>query len=206
MKKNIFIAITILVLFVIGYLVINWKSMLLGLAGFNNPKIENAQTVKSWNGLNTEHALLVVASTKINFSYLQENIGVPGIIVFDKEGVPIISSRGDGCQITARNKLKDLGSKEFERANEISGKFLRFDSLFDKFSVIDKSVGHNKIDYDYTVVYTWAKYLPKHSRDMMEAVNQGLADNKAKVLLISLNLDYMDMWTSGTVGDEIDID
>lgn len=115
MKKKILIIIVSITLMGIVYLAIDWKSLLLNMAGFQHPKIENTQTVKSWSGLKTQHDLLLVASTKVNFNYLQENIGVPGIMVFDKNGVLIISNRGEGCQITARNKLKDLGTIEFPK-------------------------------------------------------------------------------------------
>ncbi|MEX0966590.1 MAG: hypothetical protein WD077_05095 [Bacteroidia bacterium] len=126
--------------------------------------------------------------------------------MFDKDGVPIISNRGEGCQITARNKLKDLGIVEFQIPDGTNPGVSSLDSLFARVSNINKSALHNEIGYDYTVVYTWAKYLPEHSIEMMEAVNEGLRENKANVLLISLNLDFIDTWTNGKVGDKIELD
>ncbi|PKL80971.1 MAG: hypothetical protein CVV25_01965 [Ignavibacteriae bacterium HGW-Ignavibacteriae-4] len=206
MKKKIIIISISIALMAIVYLAINWKSLLLNMAGFQQPKIENTETIKSWDGLKTKQDMLLVASTKANFNYLQENIGVPGIMVFNKEGYLIISNRGEGCQITARDKLKDLGKKEFSKSNSKDIGFSNINDFLDRVSNINKAELKNEIGYDYTVVYTWAKYLPEKSIEMMEAVNSGLKRNKAKVLLLSLNLDYIDKWTSGQVGDKIDLD
>lgn len=196
----LFITLIIVVLFFFG------KSILLSFSGIKNPVIESVETIKSTDVIQAKYDWLAGSISKSGFNKLQEQLGVPGIIVFDKNGHALLSNRGEGCQITARSKLKELGLNTKIDSSRATKGFRLFDDLLSNTEVINKGNQSNIEQYKYIVVYTWAKYLPKQSKDMINAVYDGLKDNKDMVLVISLNLDYLNTWENGNIGDKIKFD
>lgn len=210
MKKKIIKG--ILLFFVIGiiYLIFNWKPILLGLSGFQSPLIENEETVSAWiEDKSDGDEWVAIANSKESYNVLQTDFGMPGIMIFDKRGKSIVSSVGEGCQVIAREKLKTLKPNDQIEA-QYSTNSIRYLNDLKKYLEL---LQHNWKDEnaaiaeaDYVAVYTWAKCFPNRSEEMIAAVKEGLKESDAKILVISVNLDLIDSWMEGDVGDKIEFE
>jgi hypothetical protein len=180
------------------------------MSGLTQPRVENRETVAEWlheNGDTT--SILLTAKSKEAYNELNANFGLPVVIVFNKQGRPIISSKGDGCQVVARSKISGLeAGKEYEIAKE----GLAINSLEELMSYFD--VGdeealriRERIEAsDFIAFYSWAKFFPTNSKDMIEAVRDGLKQTDAEVLVLSANLDFIDRWADEQLGEKILMD
>lgn len=201
MKKRIIITVCGLLLASIVTLAFTWQQLLLSLGGYETPQLETPATLSAFaNGHGGANHFIAIASGKKEHSYLQKNFHVPGIIIFNKQLQPINSSASTGCPSTARMFLDSLDASSayavnrknlqlrdmkdvLHRISFIKGDSARFAALLQSDSI------------DFIAVYSWAKFLPSQSGYMMKGVEDA-SGKKKNILVLSLNLDFADRWTT----------
>jgi hypothetical protein len=210
MKKKILLS--LVVLFIIGlvYLIFNWKPILIRFSGFRQPTIESIETVAGWIDTKaSDYELVAVTNSKESFRQMQSDFGIPGIVIFDRNGFPVISSHGEGCQVVARNKLKTIKATDTLEPQFRAISIKHLDDVKQRLKLIHgdwEEVSEKLKGADFIAVYTWAKMFPDRSREMMQAVKEGLQNSNAKIYVISTNLDFMDSWMDGVAGDKVDLE
>ena len=200
MKKKILVAVSLLLFAGLVYLAFNWKPLFLSWAGYVAPKAESTAAIVDYAETHRINApYLAIAAGKREYNYLSKNFGVPGIIIFNKRQLPIKSSAGTSCTGVAHDFLNKLGSVD---SFQVDSSNLSIRSLTDilsrvKFLKQDSAALVSVLsgDGDYIAVHSWAKYLPKQSQALAGVLNK-VDFNKKKIALVSLNLDYSDLWMS----------
>src|SRR5690606_10993437 len=82
--------------------------------GLNPPEIETTETVTNFLQKNgAQYDVLAVPRDMKDFKMLNNNMGVPGVICFNKQMQPIKSSHGEGCPTTARKFAGNLDATNY---------------------------------------------------------------------------------------------
>lgn len=146
-----------------------------------------------------KYQLLAISNSEESFFFLNENVGNPGVVFFNKTLQPILSSHEVGCPKVARSFVADLDKNKTYPEDAKSLSFHSLDSLISKIKIISgDSIAFKQAlsakDFDYVAVYGWSKMLPDQSATMMQIGDEATVNKKAKILIISLNLDYSKEW------------
>jgi hypothetical protein len=194
MKKK-FVGLLVFVLIVITALAIykNWQSKQFGLV---NPELETIISVSKFKSSLNLPGLLVCAKNKNDFEYLNQFFKPGDIWVFDGNGkiqdVNFENIGGSCYSDVIKNIENNFNFSEVNIDSEFASKNY-LDSLLEKTKFQNDSVAIDKKNYDYIIVYSWAKYL-KASYDNNDLVKQlgRLTKDKKRILVISVNMDYID--------------
>jgi hypothetical protein len=188
-------------------LAFTWKQLILELGGYETPQLETAASFSLFAESNggTAH-FMAVAADKMDYKYLQKGFGVPGLVVFNKQGQPVNSSASTGCPTTARHFLDTINAFD---TYEVNRKNLRLQDVGDVLQRISFVKGDSarfaallqSDSIDYIAVYSWAKFLPAQSGYMMKGINE-TSGKKKNILVLSLNLDFPDLWMTQAEVDE----
>lgn len=200
MKKKIIIATCVLLLAGMVTLAFTWQRLLLKMGGYETPQLETTATIAGYAAQHSGSHFLAIANDKDAHAYLRKSFGVPGLVVFDKQLLPIGSSAATGCPGTARYFLDTLRPGGGYAINRMG---LKLQDMHDVTSRICFVHGDSarflqllrSDSIDYVAVYAWAKFLPAQSVYMMEGV-EASSRRKKNILVLSLNLDYADRWTT----------
>lgn len=196
-KKRLLITLPIL-LVIIGAMY--WKSILLWMGGFHMPELETKESVRSYiESRSAVYHALVIPDDSLDANYLHKNFHTPGIIFFDTSLRPIKSSSGEGCPKSAAAFIKELNrSKQYEADySKIEVKDL--DDVLNKVVWVNGDEAKlnamiREKDFDYIAVYSWIKFLPDQSDLMMKIGEHARENHNAKILVVSLNLDFVKEW------------
>lgn len=196
-KRTLIILSPVLLLIIAG--VLFRKPILLKIGGFKQPQIETVADIEQYS---KEHNIvcnaLATPTDSIAFKQLNKNLHIPGVIFFNKASLPVKSSNGTGCPKVAKSFISNI--KEHD-VTEIDTSNLTMSQLSEYIAQLN-ILGNNKEEllqqiadnnFDYVVLYTWAKYLPKQSLNMAE-LGKEAADVTKKILVISVNMDFVTNW------------
>lgn len=194
-KKSLFILIPIVL--VIAFLILTSKPVRLLMGGFKEPEVEKVENIQAFAQAYRKD-ILAVCNSKNSFQTLQKDLeGFPSIFYFDKNLNLIKSSSGTGCPKTGKAFFTQLDkNKAYEKE---PNNVVSLTKILSEIIIIqgDSSELSNKLknkDFDFIILYTWAKMLPKQSKQMMEVGNEAANNTKSKTVVISLNLDYSILW------------
>jgi hypothetical protein len=187
-----------------------WKNIALYIFGFRTPKVESKESILKYSNEKENVDYVAIASSIEDFNFLHNDFQVPGVIIFNKDMLPIKSSVGTQCPDIARDFIKGLRSDSNYKSDRTNLSLQTFPELISKLSFIKgdssylmQQVYNKKINF--IIVYSWAKHLPRQSQKMMDVIRKyELAKNGMAVL--SINLDFNDRWISKDSLDDMKIE
>lgn len=168
MKKVI---VTSVIILFTGIIVYAYRMpILFKLGGLEQPRVETIGSVKDFLADNSaRYDVLAVAKDSTMYQVLTENIGIPGVIFFNKNRQPIKSSSGTGCPVVARRFAAKLHNATVFNIDTTNLAISRLSNVLDACNILDggKLLAEDVIEnYDYIVVYGWCKFLPGQSVKM----------------------------------------
>jgi hypothetical protein len=191
MKKNLIPILFIAVFFSSCKQIFLWKY------GVKAPRIETQSSILNYakkQGQNPENIFLFRDSLAYN-SFIKDTVfnkAFLSAIVFDKHGSIVDYKDPKSCQWSAVGYIEKL-----KRDTTYS-----VDTTHNFFSVLpslvhlngQSMVNGNPQDYDYIVLFTWAKFIGKINERLF-AINEAAKNNpNASIRVISLNVDMLDSW------------
>jgi hypothetical protein len=195
-RRTLIILATIAI--VVTILVVFWKPILLEISGYTPPKAETPEDIASY-AKGKDYEVLAISNSEESFNLLNQDFGVPGVIFFNNKLQPIESSKGVGCPKEAKSFIDEISSGKEFGLDTTSFHFKSFNELLGRMKVIEgdslllsKQLAEG--DFDYVIVYTWAKILKKQSQAMMKIGTDALKKKGLKILVLSLNLDFSTLW------------
>jgi len=150
-----------------------------------NPKLENSETIKKYCAENNDpYDVLWLPSNKENFeSILNRYPGIPTVLIYDRKNTLLENANGEECQKMLISFFSDSLKYKYKVVNDSSLSYLR-----SRIKPID--TGNLFENYDYVVVYSWVKYVPKITEDLFQRLSAVKATDKRKICFISLNKDW----------------
>lgn len=199
MKKWI---ITTLIIFgvTVAAVAVFWKPLLLKIGGFKTPEVETVASIASYGKEhNLKYDLLAVPKDSMAFKTLNKNFGIPGVIFYNKDLLPVKSSQGTGCPKTAHAFISDINNDTEHTVDSTGLTLTKLYAILNELNIVNgaKEAILQQIaasDFDYVVVYSWAKYLPKQSMQMAELGTEAKGIDKKNILVLSLNMDFVNTW------------
>lgn len=193
MKKKVIIISAILLLLAVGVYAF-WKPILYSLGGLKQPELETVQSISNYAKENkVRYNVLATPTDTVAFNRLNKNLGMPGVIFFNSAHLPLKSSKGTGCPKEAHRFINSMTATHKVDSSQLS--ITDYKDYLPMLEVIDgdkKALADS--NYDYIIVYTWAKYLPKQSLAMAKVGTEAAAMKDKNILVISVNLDFTDNW------------
>jgi hypothetical protein len=184
MKKVIviFIATVILVL-----LFFKWKILLMYAFGFRTPVLEsNVSIQKSYPniGIATERLYISLDSSSFGFC---SKLGAPNILIFNAQKQLIVSGKGKDCVKKAKSEVSSLAKARIYTV-DTSYPATFFTDITSHTKPIDGGLVNDTSHYDFTIIYSWAKYLPGQCKPFFETYK--LVPQNTKVKIMSINIDF----------------
>lgn len=196
MKKAIVISAVIIFTGIIVYAY--RMPILFKIGGLEQPRVETTGSIKDFlAGNSARYHVLAVAKDSVSFRMLSKNIGIPGVIFFNKNRQPIKCSEGIGCPKVARRFASELNSNAIFNIDTSGLTVSQLSEVLDACNVLEgeELLAEDVIKkYDYIVVYGWCKYLPGQSATMAGVGKELLGNKDVSVLVISVNLDFVNTW------------
>jgi len=193
MKKKIIIITVVFIL--ITTTIFAYKKWQNNGFGLINPQIETIESISEFKSQLNLPGVLVHPKNKGSFEYLNQFFRPGDIWVFNGDGKIIdvnFENKGGSCY---SDIIKNIENNYNFSKTKISDEFSSqnfLDSLRIKTENKNANLIINQKDYDYIIVYGWAKYL-KASYDNNGLVDRlgKLTNGKKRVLVISSNIDFM---------------
>lgn len=201
--KILLIVFSLLVVLFIGNKI--WQQQTMDL---KNPELESVQSISEFKlQSHVPGDILLIAKDTISFDDIVDNyFGNGRIWVFDNKGAVLETNVAYSNSFGAcfRNIKNNIIKKDFDFSNStIEPSFLKRDFLKE---LIDNTLlieGVSAVEleadafnaYDYIVVYGWSKYYGmSHKNSQIKEIDEYIKSNDKKVLLIGVNVDYVDYW------------
>lgn len=169
------------------------------------PKYEDSIAVKSF--VLNEKAIyntLFVAKDEKNLGFFTDSIvnHLPAILIFNKDQVNIFADRT--CPWSTIRHLDSLNDLKNDTSITISKK-VTVQKLLAPLAPIAGVWPDEKIvsQYDYFIFYTWAKFVPRLSKKMINDVNKFAEMNSNRVFIGAINLDLQQSWIGKTAGSQL---
>jgi hypothetical protein len=191
MKKHL-IPILIFAMFFSGC-----KQIILWKYGVRDPRIETRESLLKYiqkQGQDPENIYLFRDTLAYN-SFFKDTVFKKAFfsaIVFDKKGSIVDYKDPKSCQWAAVGYIEKLKRDTLYALDTTHNIFTVLPSIV---PLNDRHpVSINQPDYDYTVIFTWAKYIGKLN-DRLFVISEAAKNNKkASIRVISLNIDIQDSW------------
>jgi hypothetical protein len=164
------------------------------------PKYEDPVTVKSFV-LNEEakYNTLFVTKDEKNLDFFTNTIAnhLPAILIFNKDQVNIFADRS--CPWATIRHLDSLNDLKNDTA-VMTDKKVTVQKLVAPLTPIAGTWPDEKTlsQYDYFIFYTWAKFVPKLSKKMINDVNKFAEMNSNRIFIGAINLDLQQSWVEKT--------
>ena len=189
MKKNL------LLLLLILNLASGCKQITIWKYGIRSPKTETPESILDYalkNGQNPENIFLFRDSSGF-FSFFRDSLyktSYFSAIVFDKNERLINFKDTSKCQWTTANEVGKL------KKDTIYPSFLthRLDSVISLLKPLGIDTAGSAEDYDFTVIFTWAKYIGQLNNRLFSIQDASAKNKNARIRVISLNLDMQKSW------------
>jgi len=156
---------------------------------FAEPQKETPASIMAYcKQMNVNYDQLYVLNSEEQFnSFLGKYKHIPGIFVFDKNKYLITTAAKSDCSWTMINFLYDSTIQTKSIADTSV-----FSEIITAFSRIDDP--SRRIDADYYILCSWAKFTPKLTKSLFETINKQKQENKLNVCHILLNVDLQESW------------
>ena len=164
--------------------------LILRISGYYKPPHE--ETRESIIDYSKKHggrydALYCLRSEKSFNELLKVTRNVPAVRIYDNHNRLNYSVSGKNCPWATVAAIDSAGSKY------IPGEDTSFAKMMDCLQPADgdKELVKRR-DYDYVLVYVWAKFSPKLSKEMLKNIGQ-LSTNKSgkRIKVVSVNIDLL---------------
>jgi len=160
------------------------------------PRHESINSIK--RGLATSDSVgdaLFVAKSFDNLKLAYKvNKYIPAIHIYDKRGRVLKKLEGNSCPKVASASIEYVDTSSSLVFLEDAG----FETLFSNLKQIsgqEYSLNRTNLEnYDYIIVYFWARYIPKRSKKAIQSIALAMKETKSKFLVLSVNYDYQDFW------------
>lgn len=131
--------------------------------------------------------LFVIKSEQDFIQFTKKYNHIPAVFIFDKNMNLVTTAVETDCPWAMINLLdhKVLESKTVHDT-------LMQNEILSHFSLINYKV--NNTDSDYTMLCVWAKFAPKMTKSLFEAINKQKDEKKINVCHILLNVDLQKSW------------
>jgi hypothetical protein len=171
-------------------------SILYVTGDLKKPKYEDSIAVKSFV-LNekAKYNTLFVAKDEKNMVFFTDTIvnQLPAILIFNKDQVKILADRT--CPWSTIRSLDSLNDLKNDTSVTISKKVTVQKLLAPLASIAGAWPDEKTLSqYDYFIFYTWAKFVPKLSKKMINDVNRFVEMNSNRVFIGAINLDLQQSW------------
>lgn len=189
MKKFLFLFLLIL------YLSTGCKQISIWKYGIRSPQIETPETILDYaikNGQDPRNIFLFRDSSGF-FSFLKDSLyktSYFSAIVFDNNGHLINVNDTSGCQWSVVNKIEKL-KKDTIYPSLLTHQLSTVTSLL---MPLCKDTAGTAEEFDFTVIYTWAKYIGQLNNRLFSIHDATKKNKNARIRVISLNLDMMKSW------------
>jgi hypothetical protein len=191
MKRQLFLLLLSICIFAGCKQIVIWKY------GIRSPKMETPGSITDYakkQGQNPDNIWLFtdsVAFARFNKDSLFRK-SYFGALVFNRQGLVINFKDTASCQWSVANsvrKLKRDSVYEIDTSRTCRG---LMSSLVPLTGIL---IHPNDVEeYDYTVVYTWAKYIGKLNERLFEISEAARNNSSASIRVISLNVDMQKSW------------
>ena len=188
---------TLLPFLLVLYMTTGCKQIAMWKYGIKNPKTETPESILAFakkQGQDPENIYLFrdsVAYTKFMKDSLYKNAYFSAI-VFNEKGLLKNYKDSSTCQWSAVNYVEKLKKDTVYRVDESHKLSSVIATLIPLNMKASQTV--NAPGYDYTVIFTWAKYIGKLNKRLF-CINEAAQNNPhAKIRVISLNVDMQKSW------------
>jgi len=150
-----------------------------------NPRLQQHQTIKRFSAKhNDPYDKLVVPKSKQDFAkILNRYPGFPTVLIYDKNFNVLENAQGEACHKRLINFFSDSLMFKYKKVYDTSYSFIN-----EKVLVVDSTQNEEK--YDYTIIYSWAIWTPRLSKDLFKRLDEIKKENKFKICFVSLNKDW----------------
>jgi len=182
-------------LFLIVFFISDCKPALKLTGNYKSPKKENAISIKNYCSRNdVKYDLLFCAKSESDYkAFLKMYNAIPTTLIYNHAGDLVSVNSGSDCPWQTLQKFKELNDSNKTAVTIIKGN--NISGILSHLHCIDgNSTSLANYDYDYLFVYTWAKFIPKLSKDMFAASKDVKSNAHFRVKVISVNLDLQDTW------------
>lgn len=177
------------------YITVGCQQLAKIVAGFDNPKLENIQSVQSYaRQHHLDAATNVIAKDKESMKQLLWvfNKKLPDAVLFDTAGKELIyRSPSETCTAGLFKIIPNLDKTTSLKkgTQDLENIIIRYTKpLFGSSdTVIDGS--------DYYLMINWAKYAGKKNKEnVLEWENLAKSNKKVRIKVIKVNMDFQDSW------------
>lgn len=173
------------------------KQLILWKYGVRNPKKETAESIRAYAtkyGQDPGKVWLFRDSTAFSW-FSSDSIYRKtcfGAIVFNDIGLLLNYRDSSSCQWSAAAYVNQLKRDTTYRIDESR----KFPAVFSYLVPLAgrSSLAADTSRYDYTVVFTWAKYLGKMNERLFTINDAARSNPHANIRVISLNIDMQKSW------------
>ena len=150
-----------------------------------NPELEDSLSIincgMKWKD---PYDILWVPDSKTHFAQVVNKFeSIPEVLIFDRNYNLLKNGNGNECRWMLISYFTDSLKHEYKMSMDSSYSFIE-----SKCKVINQKKALT--EYDYTIVYVWAKYCPKLSKSLFASLTEVKQKYKSRVRLISLNKDW----------------
>lgn len=169
------------------FLFVESCSLLLARAGgyVKNPKLQKHQTIKRFCAKhNDPYDKLIIPKSKLDFAkILNRYPGFPTVLIYDKNFNVLENAQGEACHKRLISFFNDSLMFKYKKVYDTSYSFIS-----EKVLVIDSTNTEKK--YDYIIIYSWAIWTPRLSKDLFKRLGEIKKENKFRICFVSLNKDW----------------
>lgn len=160
---------------------------------YKEPKKEDLKSISSFSK-QIDHHRIFYAKNAVSWKSFFDSINnvITYVYLFNSQGKQIFAD--SSCPWKSLTEIESIVAKNTSNLN--TGKTLEnFLQYFDEFEIANNTkFSFFEQKYDYYILYTWAKYVPKLSRQMIDDVNRIAQNSNKKIFVGSLNLDMQKIW------------
>lgn len=207
MRRKV-VRVVLLIVFFLAVFLISYKSWQKKIMDLRNPELETVETIyyfKEENDVVGDFILIAKDTTSFD-NVVNPYFGNGGIWIFDGKGTTLeanIENHGGACFQDIRDIIV---KKDFDfTSSQIDFAFFnRENNFFDKLLQNTVSVEEERVTdlieypfgkYDFIIVYGWSKYYGmSHKNSQIKEIDEYIKSNDKKVLLIGVNVDFVDYW------------
>ena len=189
-KDYTFLAILAIMIIVLA----SCKMAASALGYYKKPRYETKTSIIAYaQKHNAKYDLLYITKSIYSFNTIgQKYGGIPATLIFDKRGRLLSVNQGSDCPWKTLDAIKSLVDSN-NNAHIIVQK-QTLDSVLTYTQLIAGNENTLPSNYDYTIVYIWAKYSPKLTRQLFSSINQITTNTKRNIRLLSIDNDLQASW------------
>jgi hypothetical protein len=173
------------------------KQMVIWRYGIRSPRMETPQSITDYarkQGQDPDNVWLFsdsAAFAKFNRDTLYRK-SYFGALVFSRQGLVINFKDTATCQWSVANAVREMKKDSLYRID----KSRKYEDLMSSLVPLTgiSFLSKDMKEYDYTVIFTWAKYIGKLNERLFEITEAARNNSNANIRVIALNVDMQKSW------------